>query len=212
MTVMSDDDREMILLTQPGRKPASDQEEEGVGAHLISDRDIESLKLAAVRLRNQTGDRISDEAGALLEAVDTLLVKGGWADPPERETARPAPPLLSAALPAGEIVEGHSLPRSPVAGVNRPRKADPAPDEEAENETAPASDWSGDGVVLPIELIGVLHDSIVELALESSGEEDNPARDALAGLIEQMEGILEALPGSEHLTALAALKKNKCPP
>lgn len=211
MSGMTDEDRDLIMLSQPA--PAVGRVEEGgvAGLHLVSEKDIENLKRAAERLRAR--DELAQECLALLEAVDTVLIKGGWG---EKQTA-PVPPAptapLASELPEGEVIEGHSLPRASRGvdqAVNKPRKSksdDEAGEETVEPQSGPR--WSGDNVAFPIELIDVLHDSLRELAEHSVDGDDNPARDALIGLIDQMEGILEALPGSENLELLNQLKRRK---
>ncbi|RED54154.1 hypothetical protein [Aestuariispira insulae] len=211
MSGMTDEDRDLIMLSQPAPAVGRVDEPDVVGLHLVSDKDIETLKQAASRLRDRK--ELPEECHALLEAVDTVLIKGGWGE----KTVAPVSPApmvpLANELPEGEVVEGHSLSR-PGRGVdqavNKPQKSkndDEAGDDAAEQKSA--AQWSGDNVAFPIELMGILHDSIRELAETSADGDDNPARDALMGLIDQMEGILEALPGSENLELLNQLKRRK---
>ena len=182
---------------------------------MISEADIDGLKRAVAQAREGEQPEHPAIYKELLAAAEKLLLKGGWSDPAVPEAAPPKPVSqgsLANELPAGMVLEGYELaPDQPgrKKAVNRPAKQDAKEDSNqkddgenasAQKETVQLPDWSGDNVVLPIELMGVLHDSLVELADAEPSNEDGPGREALMSLIDHMEDILEQVGQSEELT------------
>ena len=219
MVERDEEDIEMIRhpLSPAGSSAGSRDKSAGAvpDLHMISEADIEPLKRAVMRAQEEQTDDYPTSFKELLNAAERVLLKGGWADIPAMDASNPQVKpagTMANSLPAGTILEGYELATDQPGAkkaVNRPGKKavqeTAGSPEESDGEETPSSppakpDWSGDNVVLPIELMGVLHDSLLELADQESATDEGPGREALMNLIDHMEDILENVGSSEELT------------